>query len=242
MTVTSVFCLKHLIINKMYLLISCSENDTFPRNIRSYSTEKHLPSFIGKRDQSCCFNNAKYVIFTSLSHMKELAHRFSYTPVESESCCVWLSSPDEYCQRVEPAEICRPHRVWVCVSTVFQCVCVCVFVWLHRTFSWLMECEGIMLIQFITRARWHSHYAGWVWGCVLMSVCVLAKLLPHRDRWMEMAALRRRPSLFVLCARCKHGRELSPRPLSNLIQTTSESREVSRGKKPVWTEKGGITA
>lgn len=85
-------------------------------------------------------------------------------------CLTWFSRPvisahgASWKWQTTQGKDMRQHcTVFLCI-----CVCLCIFVRLHPAFFWLMECEGIMLIQFITGARWHSHYTG---ECVFVGIC-----------------------------------------------------------------------
>lgn len=121
------------------------------------------------------YYNDSLVYFSSLTHISfELtwlyAHRQTYTPVAWE---MWQSC-HQTCNISSDLKICRPHRARISVALLL-------WVRLHPAFSWLMECEGIMLIQSRTGARWHRHYAGEC-ECMLMSVCVLGWVLSlHRQ-------------------------------------------------------------
>lgn len=126
--------------------------------------------------------------------------------------------------------MCRPHRARIRVALLL-------WVRLHPAFSWLMECEEIMLIQSRTGAWWHRHYAG---ECVCLCLCVsLAGCFPYTDRWMETLERQKWPRFFCpLCQRQTWERAQTNPHLwfyLNYTGVLKEEGEKMRGKKG-WTE------
>lgn len=92
-----------------------------------------------------------------------------------------------------------------------------------------MECEGIMLIHFITGPQWHCYYPG---ECVFshMHVYVLAWLFStHPDRWMEIH--RAGKTFYFFCPLCQ--RQTWQRALTNplLLSYLNHAWKQRRGQK-----------